>query len=109
MPELHALSILVHVQGLAPFGHLADGRLHLVLVKACSRLQFLRFLASIPSQGTPCLLTCGLQYALSHDAGSRAKPAQDCACFCPPGCPPAHLLAVWPGFMRWAWIPGATK
>ena len=40
-------------QGLAPFGHLADGRLHLVLVKACSRLQFLRFLASIPSRGGP--------------------------------------------------------
>ena len=39
------------MQGLAPFGHLADGRLHLVLVKACSRLQFLRFLASIPSRG----------------------------------------------------------
>ena len=42
---------LQYVQGLAPFGHLADGRLHLVIVRKCSRLQFLHFLATIPSQG----------------------------------------------------------
>lgn len=37
--------------GLAPYGHLADGRIQLVLVHKCSRLQYLRFLASIPSTG----------------------------------------------------------
>ena len=52
---LQPLKAAPGAQGLAPFGHLADGRLHLVLVKACSRLQFLRFLASIPSRGgRPC-------------------------------------------------------
>ena len=40
-------------RGLSPHGHLCDGRLHLVLVHASSRLQYLRFLASIPRQGTP--------------------------------------------------------
>ena len=37
--------------GLAPAGHLCDGRLQLILVRATSRLNFLRFLASIPSLG----------------------------------------------------------
>ena len=45
-------------QGLAPFGHLADGRLHLIIVRKCSRLQFLRFLASIPAQGRAVWLLC---------------------------------------------------
>lgn len=39
-------------KGLSPHGHLCDGRLHLVLVHASSRLQYLRFLASIPREGT---------------------------------------------------------
>ena len=38
-------------QGLAPFSHLADGRMQLILVGACSRLHYLRFLASIPVTG----------------------------------------------------------
>lgn len=46
-----AIDKLQRLQGLAPFGHLADGRLHLVIVRKCSRLQFLHFLATIPSQG----------------------------------------------------------
>ena len=37
--------------GLSPYGHLADGRLHLILVRNCSVLQYLRFLASIPQTG----------------------------------------------------------
>ncbi|KAK9812251.1 hypothetical protein WJX73_007417 [Symbiochloris irregularis] len=37
--------------GLAPYSHLADGRLQLILVRQCSRLQYLRFLASIPVSG----------------------------------------------------------
>ena len=39
------------VHGLLPHGHLCDGRLHLVLVHATSRLRYLRFLASIPREG----------------------------------------------------------
>lgn len=38
-------------QGLAPFSHLADGRLQLILVRQCSRASYLRFLTSIPSHG----------------------------------------------------------
>ena len=38
-------------RGLSPHGHLCDGRLHLVLVHATSRLHYLRFLASIPREG----------------------------------------------------------
>ena len=37
--------------GLSPYGHLADGRIQLVMVHKCSRLQYLRFLAAIPSTG----------------------------------------------------------
>ena len=40
-------------KGLSPHGHLCDGRLHLVLVHATSRLKYLRFLASIPRKGKP--------------------------------------------------------
>ena len=40
-------------RGLAPWAHLADGRLTLMLVRDCSRLQYLRFLASIPRAGAP--------------------------------------------------------
>jgi hypothetical protein len=38
-------------QGLAPCAHLADGRLVLVLVKECSRLQYLRFLLLLSRRG----------------------------------------------------------
>ena len=37
--------------GLSPYGHLADGRLHLILVKDCSIMDYLRFLISIPQTG----------------------------------------------------------
>ena len=37
--------------GLAPYSHLSDGRIQLVLVKECSILQYLQFLASIPQSG----------------------------------------------------------
>ena len=47
--------------GLAPFGHLADGRIQLVLVHKCSRLQYLRFLAAIPQAGK--LHGCHLTHA----------------------------------------------
>ena len=43
--------------GLAPYGHLADGRVQLVLVHKCSVLQYLRFLAAIPQAGKPCSST----------------------------------------------------
>ena len=34
--------------GLAPFAHMADGIIHLILVRKCSAAQYLRFLSSIP-------------------------------------------------------------
>lgn len=37
--------------GLLPYCHLNDGRLHLILIKDCSRPQYLKFLASIPLRG----------------------------------------------------------
>lgn len=38
-------------QGLMPEAHLADGRLALVMVERCSRLQYLRFLIQLASKG----------------------------------------------------------
>jgi hypothetical protein len=38
-------------QGLMPEAHLADGRLALVMVEGCSRLQYLRFLIQLASKG----------------------------------------------------------
>lgn len=38
-------------QGLAPFAHIADGCIHLIMVRKCSPVQYLRFLASIPRNG----------------------------------------------------------
>ncbi len=37
--------------GLSRYAHLADGRLHLVLVRACNALQYLQFLSLIPRLG----------------------------------------------------------
>ncbi len=37
--------------GLSPHSHMADGHIRLVLVRKCSRLKYLRFLASIPKTG----------------------------------------------------------
>jgi ceramide kinase len=37
--------------GLAPFAHMADGIIHLIMVRQCSALQYLRFLMSIPRNG----------------------------------------------------------
>ncbi len=37
--------------GLSRNAHLADGRMHLVLVHKCSILQYLRFLSLIPTCG----------------------------------------------------------
>ena len=38
-------------QGLSRNAHLADGRMHLVLVRKCSILQYLKFLSLIPTCG----------------------------------------------------------
>lgn len=38
-------------QGMARYGHLADGRLKLVLVKRCNAYQYLRFLMSMSATG----------------------------------------------------------
>lgn len=37
--------------GLVPHAHLSDGRLHLVIVRRCTRMQFLRFLLSLTRGG----------------------------------------------------------
>lgn len=37
--------------GLSSGSHLADGRIRLIMVKECSQIQYLRFLASIPGNG----------------------------------------------------------
>ena len=58
--------------GLAPWAHLADGRLTLVLVRECSTLRYLRFLTSIPRRGARA---CG---PALHGGPSRARAA------CPP-------------------------
>ena len=33
------------------YGHLSDGNIHLVMVRRCSRLQYLRFLLKLSSTG----------------------------------------------------------
>ena len=38
-------------KGVAKYGHLNDGTIHLVLVRKCSRWQFLRFLLKLSSRG----------------------------------------------------------
>ncbi len=38
-------------KGVAKYGHLSDGNIHLVMVKRCSRWQYLRFLMSLSSNG----------------------------------------------------------
>ena len=47
-------------QGLSRNAHLADGRMHLVLVHKCSILQYLKFLSLIP--------TCGRRFTSSRPA-----------------------------------------
>lgn len=37
--------------GVARYGHLSDGNIHLVMVRRCSRLQYLRFLMTLSSKG----------------------------------------------------------
>jgi hypothetical protein len=37
--------------GIVPHAHLSDGRLHLVIVRKCTRMQFFRFLLSLPRGG----------------------------------------------------------
>ena len=62
-------------EGLAPYSHLSDGRLQLIMVRDCSRLQYLRFLASIPASGAQfwsncswCSITAGGFHALEVPA-----------------------------------------
>ena len=38
-------------KGVARYGHLSDGNIHLVMVKRCSRLQYLRFLMRLSNSG----------------------------------------------------------
>ena len=43
--------------GLSRNAHLADGRMHLVLVRKCSIIEYLRFLSLIPSCGECSILS----------------------------------------------------
>ncbi|CAD7698513.1 unnamed protein product, partial [Ostreobium quekettii] len=38
-------------RGVTPYAHLGDGRMHLVVVRRCSRLQYLKFLLSMAKRG----------------------------------------------------------
>ena len=59
-------------RGLAPYAHRADGRIHLILVRRCSALQYLRFLASIPQSG---VLPKNFDYVEAIDATAvRVEP-----------------------------------
>lgn len=70
--------------GLAPWAHLADGRLTLVLVRECSMLQYLRFLTSIPRHGAPRLRGCaalgphGCRGPVRHFSSFTPAKALDC-------------------------------
>ena len=44
--------------GLAPHAHLCDGRIQIILVKHCSQINYLRFLAAIPKTGPSLHCTC---------------------------------------------------
>jgi len=75
-------------KGLSPHGHLCDGRLHLVLVHASSRLQYLRFLSSIPQEGmllttSSCKSCCfsidaHIHSRLSHSKKIHSRRHQPC-------------------------------
>lgn len=84
--------------GLAPYSHLSDGRIQLVLVKECSILQYLQFLASIPQSGrhgsgsrrrqsssSMAFATCGVV----ADRLASCYWAASCSCWC---------LVPWRGF-----------
>lgn len=68
-------------RGLAPWAHLADGRLTLVLVRDCSILQYLRFLTSIPRFGAPpaALVLPTTQGFMSAHAGGLCVMASSCS------------------------------
>lgn len=38
-------------QGVYPYGHLADGEMYLILVRSCSRIQYLQFLLDLHRNG----------------------------------------------------------
>ena len=48
--------------GLSRYAHLADGRLHLALVRACTVLQYLQFLTLIPRMGARGFLGRGRRH-----------------------------------------------
>lgn len=62
-------------QGLMPEAHLADGRLALVMVEGCSRLQYLRFLIQLASKGIVpgSLPFVKVEYATEVQVGRRGR------------------------------------
>ena len=63
--------------GLVPFAHMADGRIHLILVRKCSTLQYLKFLASIPRSG---VLPENFEYVEAVDAVAVRVEPQGARC-----------------------------
>ena len=53
--------------GVARYGHLSDGNIHLVLVRKCTRLQYFRFLLTMSSRG--------LEAGRHHGGGVEVIPA----------------------------------
>ncbi len=62
--------VRVRAAGIIPQGHLADGRMYLVLVEAGGHVGFLRFLIKLSSQGVP---QCGVARC---DQGFTTNPQQ---------------------------------
>jgi hypothetical protein len=65
-------------QGLMPEAHLADGRLALVMVEGCSRLQYLRFLIQLASKGIVpgSLPFVKVEYATEVQVGQCGAPEE---------------------------------
>lgn len=63
--------------GLLPYCHLNDGRLHLILIRDCSRLQYLKFLASIPVSGARLAILEELPRVLDPKVWSLASSILD--------------------------------
>jgi ceramide kinase len=72
--------------GMARYGHLADGRLKLVLVRRCSAVAYLRFLAGMSASGEPDSLQLAIRQPSTAAAGAPARPPH-----LPAAMPPARV------------------
>ena len=63
--------------GVARYGHLSDGNIHLVMVRRCSRLQYLRFLLTMSHQGLEAGRHCGGIVEVVPAVAVRVEPGGD--------------------------------